>query len=92
MMRTSVQCGAVAALLLASTPVAIAQTFVEDLAWAYAITEGPAAPAPADDGTKYSLPGSTGQFTLDQIRNRMGPADWYPGAHPSLPPVVAQGR
>ena len=67
------------------------QTFVDDLAWAYAITVGPAPPAPADDGTKYSLTGSTSQFTLDQIRNRMGPADWYPGDHPAMPPVVAQG-
>jgi len=92
-MRSSVRCGAaVAALLLASTPVAIAQSFVDDLAWAYAITPGPAPPAPPDDGTKYSLTGSTSQFTLDQIRNRMGPADWYPGDHPAMPPVVAHGR
>ena len=91
-MRTSIRCGAaVAALLLASTP-AIAQPFVDELAWAYAITPGPAPPAPADDGTKYSLPGSADQFTLDQIRNRMGPADWYPGDHPSMPPIVANGR
>ncbi|HVJ28762.1 MAG TPA: hypothetical protein VNA66_00515, partial [Gammaproteobacteria bacterium] len=74
-MRTSIRCGAaVVVLLLASTP-AVAQTFVDELAWAYAITPGPAPPAPADDGTKYSLTGSTSQFTLDQIRNRMGPAD-----------------
>ena len=71
---------------------ASAQSLAEQLAWAYAITPGPAPPAPADDGTRYSLDGSQGRFTLDQIRNRMGPADWYPGDHPSMPPIVAHGR
>ena len=71
---------------------ASAQSLADQLAWAYAITPGPAPPAPADDGTRYSLDGSEGKFTLDQIRNRMGPADWYPGDHPSMPPVVAHGR
>jgi cytochrome c553 len=71
---------------------ASAQTLVEELAWAYAITPGTAPAAPVDDGTLHSLPGSERQFTLDQIRNRMGPADWFPGDHPSMPPIVAVGR
>jgi cytochrome c553 len=65
---------------------------VEQLAWAYAITPGPAPPAPPDDGTKLTLPGADKSFTLDQIRNRMGPADWFPGDHPSMPSIVAIGR
>ena len=65
---------------------------VEQLAWAYAITPGTAPPAPVDDGTKLTLPGAERSFTLDQIRNRMGPADWFPGDHPSMPPIVAIGR
>jgi cytochrome c553 len=69
-----------------------AQPLVEELAWAYAITPGTPAPPPVDDGTRYSLPGSNGRFTLDEIRNRMGPADWFPGDHPPMPPVVAHGR
>ncbi|HSC14884.1 MAG TPA: c-type cytochrome [Gammaproteobacteria bacterium] len=69
---------------------ASAQSLVDELAWAYAIS--PATTPPVDDGTRYSLPGTDRQFTLDQIRNRMGPADWYPGDHPSMPPIVAQGR
>jgi cytochrome c553 len=82
-----------AALLAAAAPtLAPAQTLVDELAWAYAITPGPAPPAPLDDGTLHSLPGSDKRFTLDQIRNRMGPADWYPGDHPSMPPIVAVGR
>jgi len=81
------------ALLMCTMPsVGTTQTLIEDLAWAYAITPGPAPPAPADDGTLFSLDGSTGKFTLDQIRNRMGPADWYPGDHPAMPPIVARGR
>jgi cytochrome c553 len=71
---------------------ASAQTLVEELAWAYAMTPGTAPAAPVDDGTLHSLPGSERQFTLDQIRNRMGPADWFPGDHPSMPPIVAVGR
>ena len=82
-----------AALLVFTIPaVGTAQTLIEDLAWAYAITPGPAPTPPVDDGTRHSLPGSDRQFTLDQIRNRMGPADWYPSDHPSMPPIVAVGR
>ena len=76
---------------MAAPAVRAAQTLIEELAWAYAISPG-TAPPPVDDGTRYSLPGSDRQFTLDQIRNRMGPADWYPGDHPSMPPIVAVGR
>jgi cytochrome c553 len=83
-------------LALAAAPfapaVAFAQSLAEQLAWAYAITPGTAPPAPVDDGTVYSLPGTERRFTLDQIRNRMGPADWYPGDHPAMPPIVANGR
>jgi cytochrome c553 len=85
-------CSAWALVLCAVGSPAAAQSLVEDLAWAYAITPGTAPPAPADDGTRYSLPGSDREFTLDEIRNRMGPADWYPGDHPSMPPIVAVGR
>jgi cytochrome c553 len=81
-----------AAFVCGAPAVGAAQTLAEELAWAYAITPGPAPPAPVDDGTRHSLPGSDRQFTLDQIRNRMGPADWYPGDHPSMPPIVAVGR
>jgi len=51
----------------------------------------PAAAAPADPKT-YTLPGSTGQFTRAQIGDRFGPADWFPGDHPAMPPIVAKGK
>jgi cytochrome c553 len=68
--------------------------------WAYGFTTPPgeqasAPPAAApvkDDGTLRHVPGSTLAFTLTQIRNNAGPADWYPNDHPAMPPIVAQGR
>ena len=54
---------------------------------------GPApAAAPAPDETLRRLPGSSGAFTIAQIRDAFGPADWYPGDHPPMPDIVAHGR
>lgn len=52
---------------------------------------GAAPPAPADE-SKKTLPGSTGSFTLAQIRDAFGPADWFPGDHPAMPEIVARGK
>lgn len=52
----------------------------------------PAAAPAAPDETLKRLPGSNGAFTLAQIRDGFGPADWYPGDHPTMPDVVARGR
>lgn len=75
--------------------------------WAYGFATPPAAgdapPAggqrgggrgapPPPDTTKISVPGSTASFTLAQVRDGFGPADWFPGDHPQMPPIVAQGR
>jgi cytochrome c553 len=49
-------------------------------------------PAAPDDGSKKRLAGSTGEFTVTEIRNGFGPADWYPSDHPTMPDVVAHGR
>ena len=49
------------------------------------------APPPADT-TRRSVPGSTASFTLTQVRDGFGPADWFPGDHPQMPAIVAQGR
>ena len=35
---------------------------------------------------------STGAFTRAQITDRFGPADWYPGDHPTMPDIVAHGK
>jgi cytochrome c553 len=65
--------------------------------WAYGYAEPGSTPAPAvppaqDDGTPKTLAGSTGKFTLTQIRDGFGPADWHPGDHPAMPEIVARGR
>ena len=49
-------------------------------------------PAVQDDGSPKTLPGSAGKFTLTQIRDGFGPADWHPGDHPAMPEIVARGR
>jgi cytochrome c553 len=66
-------------------------------AWAYAIPPAPpagapaAAPAPVDNSVKQ-LPGSSESFTLTQIRDRFGPADWFASDHPVMPDVVRHGK
>jgi cytochrome c553 len=50
-----------------------------------------AAPAPVDP-TPRQLSGSSASFPLAQIRDAFGPADWFPGDHPTMPEVVAHGR
>jgi cytochrome c553 len=39
-----------------------------------------------------SLAGSDRRFTMTEIRDGFGPADWFPGDHPSMPEIVARGR
>ena len=51
----------------------------------------PAAPVP-DDGIVRTLPETTNKFTRNQVFFDYGPADWYPGDHPSMPDIVAHGR
>jgi len=63
--------------------------------WAYGF-QTPAVKAPADanahDTSPRHLPGNDLTFTRAQIGDRFGPADWYPGDHPPMPAVVANGR
>ena len=70
-------------------------------AWAYGIpaTAAPAGapgrggqPPQAPDTSLKRIPGSNLEFTLAQIRDGFGPADWFPGDHPPMPEIVAKGR
>ena len=71
-------------------------------AWAYGFPQpgAPVAPAgvggrrgpAAPDNSPKRLAGSNLEFTLTQIRDGFGPADWFPGDHPKMPEMVAQGR
>ncbi len=47
---------------------------------------------PTEDGIKRELPGAPSGFTRRQVYFDFGPADWYPGDHPSMPSIVANGR
>ena len=51
----------------------------------------PAAPAEDMDAIRH-VPGSTQAFTIRQVDNNTGPADWFPEDHPPMPEVVAHGR
>ena len=69
----------------------------EPPAWAYAIPAARPAGAPAPqaappDTSIKQLPGSTFTFTRQQISDGFGPADWFPGDHPSMPDIVAHGK
>jgi cytochrome c553 len=48
--------------------------------------------APAPDPTPRHIPGTTLEFTRAQIANGFGPADWFPGDHPTMPDIVAHGK
>jgi cytochrome c553 len=45
-----------------------------------------------DDGVLRKLPGTGRTFTRNQAYFDYGPADWYPGDHPPMPSIVANGR
>jgi len=51
-----------------------------------------AQPAPAPDTSQHKLAGSNLSFTLAQVRDTYGPADWFPGDHPAMPDIVAKGK
>lgn len=62
--------------------------------WAYGTKAS--GPAPHEehghDTSLKHLPGSSLSFTMAQIQNVYGPADWFPGDHPPMPAIVAEGR
>jgi cytochrome c553 len=67
--------------------------------WAYAIPEQAGPARPPEDGKLFGLPGLDKKYTLSEIRGVddknpkiiTQPADWYPGDHPAMPKIVAQG-
>lgn len=64
----------------------------ESAAGASSTRTAPPAPPVRDDGTSRRLAGSNLAFTLTQIRDAFGPADWYPDDHSPMPDIVARGR
>ena len=86
----------VAIVLGLSVAAVQAQEKLQHPIWAYAVPPVPAPPV-VDDDTVWSLEGSTGHYTRLQIRGLdrnkvpLGPADWFPGDHPAMPKIVAEG-
>lgn len=83
----------VVAVLFVANAVLTARQATEPPAWAYGIApaDTPVPAAPHVTGL-LRVPGSTREFTLAQIEDQFGPADWFPEAHPAMPEVVARGR
>jgi len=73
------------ALLVLLPSLAIA---AEGLDWAYPVTPKP---EPLDSVTLKQMPGSEKRYTQAQIDDGFNPPDWYPGDHPAMPPIVANG-
>jgi cytochrome c553 len=90
-----------AALVVVGAP-AVSGAADEPPTWAYGTEPQPAAKPQASatpqalgrtpDPTPRHLPGTDLTFTLAQIQDRFGPADWRPNEHPKMPDVVAHGR
>jgi cytochrome c553 len=64
--------------------------------WAYTVNAPPAPgakpAAPATDPAPRTIPGSAVSLTVAQTRDANNPPDWFPDAHPPMPPSVAHGR
>ena len=95
-MRTLEVALAVAFVFGISAGVAAGQSGPPPWAYGFAFAGGPVPPSgseslPKDDNPKH-LPGSKFAFTLKQIWDQFGPADWYPEDHPPMPDIVAHGR
>lgn len=79
---------------IALTAAVICGVEMADPYWAYGTRAS--APAPqkenAHDTSLKHLPGSSLSFTMAQIQNDFGPADWFPEDHPKMPSIVAEGR
>jgi cytochrome c553 len=92
------------AAVAAAGVLSAAEQQLQQPAWAYGVAPPAAAgatppPAARDDGTVFTLAGTEKKFTFNQIRGRkdndtparQAPADWYPGDHPAMPKIVAEG-
>ena len=65
--------------------------------WAYALDPPATASAspdknPPPDPALLHVPDSSVSFTLAQTQNFFRVADWHPGSHPPMPPIVSAGR
>jgi cytochrome c553 len=96
-------CLAISPLAAQQASVPVQPEMATDLpAWAYGFDNTTEAPPPdspdsearggPEKGELKHLPNSKMSFTLTQIRDNTGPADWYPDDHPKMPDIVAHGH
>src|SRR5688572_1241562 len=53
---------------------------------------GPGVKPAAPDPVPRTIPESAVSLTVAQTRDAYNPPDWFPDAHPPMPPSVAHGR
>ncbi|MFO1393929.1 MAG: c-type cytochrome [Steroidobacteraceae bacterium] len=95
------------ALLAVTSPVAVAQGAIvpaphapaaeassvfEVPAWLFPIPPPPAAPGASAASETLHVPGSNETYTRAQLTDLFAVPDWFPGAHPPMPSIVAHGR
>ena len=78
------------AFFVVLSPLALAQDkpAQSSMDWAYPVTPKP---EPLDSVTLKQMPGSDKKLTQAQIDDGFNPPDWFPGDHPAMPPIVANG-
>ena len=76
--------------IIFSAGAAYAQS-AEPPAWAYPVNPPDFKPSP-DDGKPRRVPDSNVEYTVPQTRDPFLAPDWHRDSHPSMPPIVAQGR
>ena len=94
--RLALSLAVTGAVLLATPAPAADPPALQTPVWAYAVPPS-TLPAPVWEASKkLSLKGSTRQYTMSEIHSTataqaQGVADWFPGDHPAMPPVVERG-
>ena len=83
------------AFLLLPTLLVVAATDSPDQKtpyWAYVLNPPPDPNAPHPDPAPRHVPDSAASFTFEQTQDYFHVADWHPGGHPAMPPIVSTGH
>jgi cytochrome c553 len=91
---TAALVAAVTAALASQQPAGVQSTSLppppaREPAWAFPVQAGT---LPAEPPGPKSIPGSTKQYTPQEIDNLLSPPDWFPDEHAPAAPIVRQGR
>ena len=90
--RPSTAAAAMLAVLSTAATGAQAQVAENPFSWAYPPQRSEDAPEPEIfDSARQQMPGSEREYIFSDI-GPYSPADWHPDGHPTMPPIVAEGR